>query len=189
MELCVLKFAGSRSAENALTEVLDAEGQRNPWLLEVGVLSRPLLGRVRMAVTYPDGQSNTFREGDLADAVADLGAYTGYYISSLAGPLASTFETVESGLEGAALGSEAEQRLFHLDEIKQRLPRDSSALVLIADSDICDRFVRLFQRYNPTVFRGDVVEELHKRLEAFHRRMAESQSQAQKSGEGAPAMH
>jgi hypothetical protein len=109
MELCVLKFEGSRAAEEALTEVLDAEGQRNRWLLEVGVLARPLVGRLRIAVTYPDGQSNTFHEGDLADAVSGLGAYTGYYISSLAGPFASMFATVDAAATGDALGSEAER--------------------------------------------------------------------------------
>ena len=62
MELRVLKFEGRHGAEDALNEVIDTEGVRNPWLLEVGVVARPLLGRVRIGVTFPDGKSTTFHE-------------------------------------------------------------------------------------------------------------------------------
>jgi hypothetical protein len=61
--------------------------------------------------------------------------------------------------------------------------------VLIGDSEICDQFVRLFQAYNPRVIRRDVVAELHQRLEALYRRMADNLAQAQSSGAGAPATH
>ncbi len=187
MELCVLKFEGSHGAEDALNEVIDAEGVRNPWLLEVGVVARPLLGRVRIGVTFPDGKSTTFHEGDLADAASSLGAYTGYYVSALAGPFGSMWRTVEAGLAGTELGSEAERELFHLDEIKKALPRDSSALVLIAEPKLCDAMVNLFKAYDPKVIRRDATEELNKRLEALHSRVAQSLSQM--GAEGAPATH
>ena len=87
MDLCLLKFEGSHAAEDALYEVTDEIGDRTPWLHEVGILARPLVGRIRVVATFPDGTSNTFHEGDVAEAVSDLGAYTGYYVSALAGPL------------------------------------------------------------------------------------------------------
>jgi hypothetical protein len=82
MELCLLKFGGSKGADDALSEVLDAEGTENPWLLEVGVVARPRIGRLRFGLTFPDGTSKTLREGDLADAIAEMGGLTGYYLSS-----------------------------------------------------------------------------------------------------------
>src|SRR5262245_16926101 len=127
MELCILKFDGSRSAGDALREVSDAQADRNSWLHEVGVVARPLVGRVRISATFPDGKSQTFHEGDLTDAIAGLGAYTGYYISALTGPLSMLGNTVRGEVAGDTAGSEAEERLFHLDEIKKALPRDSSA--------------------------------------------------------------
>jgi hypothetical protein len=187
MEICILKFQGSREAEDDLKEVLDAKADRNPWLHEVGVIARPLVGRVRVGASFPDGKSKTFHEGDLADAVADLGAYTGYFLSALAGPLGSLIGSVKAGLAAGAGASEAESRLFHLDELKKALPRDTSALVLIARPEICDAMVEMFNEYDPQVIRRDVADELQKRLHGLHERLAQQFIQAER--EGAPATH
>jgi uncharacterized membrane protein len=173
MELCILRFEGSHGAEDALKDVSDAESDRNAWLHEVAMVARPALGRVRIGVTFPDGKSNTFHEGELGDAVSALGAYTGYFISALAGPLGSMSRIVGAADTGGELGSEAEERLFHLDEIKKALPRDSSALALIANTEICDKLVDLFSSYEPKVIRRDVADELSKRLEGLHRRVTQ----------------
>jgi uncharacterized membrane protein len=186
MEICILKFDGSREAEDALNDVIDAQGDRNPWLHEIGVIARPLVGRVRVGASFPDGKSKTFHEGDLADAVADLGAYTGYFISALAGPLGSMVGMARAGMAAEAVGGEAESRLFHLDELKKALPRDSSALVLIAQTETCNQMVELFNEYSPKVVRREIKDELRKRLEALHDRLAQQFAQAE---EGAPATH
>jgi uncharacterized membrane protein len=187
MELCILKFEGSRGAEDALKEVSDAEGDRNPWLHEVAMVARPLVGRVRIGVTFPDGKSNTFHEGDLSDASSDLGTLTGYYVSALAGPLGWMSRILTAGAAGESLGDDAERKLFHLDEIKQALPRDSSALALIADSTSCDQMVEMFASYEPKVVRRDVAEQLRQRLEGLHRRVV--QEIVQSTGAAAPAAH
>src|SRR5262245_38921123 len=187
MELCILKFDGSRGAQDALQEVSDAEADRNPWLHEVGVVARPLVGRVRISATFPDGKSQTFHEGDLSDAIADLGAYTGYFISALAGPLATMGGTLRGESAGGAVGGEAEQRLLHVDEIKKALPRDSSALALIAYEKTCDTMVELFQSYEPKVIRRDVADELSQRLQTVHQGLVQRILQSRTGG--APATH
>src|SRR5262245_8382402 len=116
MEICILQFDGSRTAEDDLKEVTDEKGTQNPWLHDVGMIARPLAGRVRVGVSFPDGSSKTFHEGDLADAVSDLGGLTGYYLSSLAGPLGSMIGAVKARTMANIWGSAAEQKLFHLDE-------------------------------------------------------------------------
>jgi len=177
MEICILKFDGSRDAENALKEVSEAKGDRNPWLYDIGVISRPLVGRVRVAASFPDGKSKTFHEGDLADAVADLGAYTGYFVSALTGPLGQVIGAVRAATVAGAAGSEAEQRLLHLDEVKKALPRDSSVLVLVATPQICDAMVDAFKSYQPKVIRRDVADELQQRLQGLHERLAQQVTQ------------
>jgi uncharacterized membrane protein len=169
MELCVLKFDGSQTASDNLKDAIDAQADRTPWLHDIGIIARPLIGRVRVSATFPDGQSKTFREGDLADAAEALGAYTGYYVSSLVGPLSSMFSTVNTALAAGQRGADLEARLFRMDEIKKALPRDSSALVMIADSNTIDSMVKMFTPYGAKVSRYDVEEELRKRLEALHR--------------------
>src|SRR5262249_42076607 len=111
MEICILKFDGNHAAESALKEVIDAEGVRSPWLHDVGMIARPLIGRVRVGATFPDGTAKTFHEGDLADVVAELGGYTGYFVSALAGPLGSIFGAANAATLSNAWGSEMEERL------------------------------------------------------------------------------
>jgi uncharacterized membrane protein len=171
MDLCILKFEGTHDAEDALKEVIQANGDRKPWLHDIGTVARPLVGRVRISATYPDGTSATFHEGDLANAVADLGAYTGYFVSSLAGPLEQMFKTVNTRMAAGDVGAEAEERLLHLDALKKALPRGSSALVLIANKQTCDEMVDLFKSYDAEVIRRDVATELHERLSEFHRQV------------------
>jgi hypothetical protein len=187
MEICILKFDGSHSAEDAFKEVVDAQGDRNAWLHDIGTIARPLIGRVRVGATFPDGKSQTFHEGDLADAVESLGAYTGYYVSSIAGPFSMVAGAINAGLAARAQGEEAEQRLLHLDDLKKALPRDSSALVLIADTQTCDAMVKLFKSYSPKVVRRQVADELRQRLDTLHRQFVQEIAQAE--AEGAPAPH
>jgi hypothetical protein len=79
-----------------------------------------------------------------------------------------------------------------MDEIKKALPRDSSALVLIADTQTCDAMVKMFEAPidGPTVVRRDVAEELRRRLEALHRMSAQQLADVgQAEAEGASAPH
>jgi hypothetical protein len=152
-------------------------------LLEVGTIARPLVGRVRVGVTFPDGESKTFHEGDLSKAAADLGGLTGYYVSALAGPFGTMFAVADGEAAARQFGSDAEQRLFHLDDVKEVLPRDSSALVLIAGDQTCADLIKMFETYGPKVIRAEVDPELRTRLESLERRVAQQSEQA----EGAPA--
>jgi uncharacterized membrane protein len=190
MEICILKFAGSRNAEDALAEVIDAAADRNPWLHDIGVVARPLVGRVRVGATFPDGQSKTFHEGELADAAADLGAFTGYFLSALTGPFGAMTGVVRAATLAGASASEAEGRLFHLDELKKALPRDSSALVLIATPEMCDATEELFKPYEPRVVRRQVADELRQRLQAVHDRLVQQFAEAERAErEERPASH
>lgn len=179
LQLCVLRFEGSHAAENALDEVIELEGPRHHWLLEIGALARPLVGRLRVSATFLDGETATLHEGDLADAIADLGGYTGYYVSALAGPVASLLDATDALRIARAYGRAGEERLFHLDEVKRALPRDSSALVLIADPRICDAMVDMFSAYTPKVLRHEVGDELRGRLRLVALRAAQMSGQVE----------
>jgi uncharacterized membrane protein len=186
MKIGILKFDGSHTAEDALQEVIDAQADENPWLHEIGIISRPLVGRLRISASFPEGKK-TYRESDLTSAIADMGAYTGLFVSAFAGPFASVFAPVDSALAAGEKGKELEKKLLHLDELKKQLPRDSSALVLLASLDTIDKMVELFQSYDPKVIRRDVADELRQRLQALHRHVLEDVAQA--GQEGAPAPH
>jgi hypothetical protein len=187
MEICVLKFDGSTGAEDALKEQVDAQGDRNPWLYDVGVIARPLIGRVRIGATFPDGDSVKFHEGDLSKAAGELGAHTGYYLTQLIGLRASRIgAAVKGSSAGKSVGKEMENELFHIDAIKEALPRDSSALVLVADAKLCDTMVETFKSYEPQVVRRDVGDELRKQLLAVHDQVAQEFAQAAAESAAAP---
>ena len=89
MEIGILVFDGTHAAEDALKEVFDAEADRRPWLHEVGVVSRPMLGRLTIRASYPENKEAVYREGDIARKDGDTAAYTGYLLGALAGPFFS----------------------------------------------------------------------------------------------------
>jgi uncharacterized membrane protein len=170
MEVCILKFDGSNTADDALKQVANAEADRNRWLHEVGVVKRPLLGRISIRVTFADDQTAEVREGDIRSAVAEAGSMTGYLVGSLVGPLHAELAASESGGRARAVGKAVEKMLAPFEEIKSRLPRDSSALVLVATPAINDRMVALFAAWSPEVIRKDVEQEVERRLEAFRQK-------------------
>jgi hypothetical protein len=174
MQICILGFKGSHAADDAYAEVLELEGEDHRWLLEVGTMARPRVGRVRVGVTFPDGETATLHEGDAGKAAANLGGLTGYYVSALAGPVGSLLAAADGASAGRALASEADKRLFHLGDIEKALPRDSSALVLVAERDACDALVRMFDSYSPMVIRAEVAPELRARLDALEDRVQSS---------------
>jgi len=164
MEICILKFDGKRGADDALEEVTDAQADRTPWLNEVGVISRPLIGRLTIRANYPDGEKLVYREGDLEARAGDIGAYTGYLLGNLSGPFRASFLALEAESEAEDRAAPVEKRLFHIDELKELSPRDSSALVLIAETPICDEMVETFSSYEPKIVRRNVATELQNQL-------------------------
>ena len=169
MEVCILKFGSADGADDALKEVVNAQGDRNPWLYDVGVVRRPLLGRMSIRATFTD-EPPAVREGDVKAKFADAGAMTGYLVGSLAGPLHADIAAMEGRGQGAGVGKAVEKQLLRTDEIKRNIPRDSSALVLVAPSEVNDRMVQLFTAYSPEVIRKDVAQEIEQRLEAFRQK-------------------
>ena len=169
MEVCILKFGSADGADDALKEVVNAQGDRNPWLYDVGVVRRPLLGRMSIRATFAD-EPPALREGDVKAKFADAGSMTGYLVGSLAGPLHAELAALEGRGQGAGVGKAVEKVLMRTDEIKKNLPRDSSALVLVALPEINDRMVQLFATYSPEVVRKDVAQEMVQNLEAFRQK-------------------
>jgi hypothetical protein len=185
MEICILRLDGKHSADEALEEVSDAQADRTPWLNEVGVVSRPFVGRLTIRANYPDGEKLDYEEGDLASKAGDIGGYTGYLLGNLSGPFRASLLELEGESEAEERAAPVEKKLFHIDELKELLPRNSSALVLIAETPICDAMVETFSNYYPKVIRRNVAAELEKQLDTIR---AQSLDQlARRVGESAQA--
>jgi uncharacterized membrane protein len=162
MEITILKFSGTKDAEEALRSAIDAEGNRRPWLQEVGVVTRPTIGRITIRATYADAP---VKEGDIASKVADAGGMTGYFIGSILGPMHADSAALTGEMRASSLGKALEKEILHTEAIKKALPRGSSALVLVATPQVDDEFVALFKDRNPEVIRRDLEQEVEKRLQ------------------------
>jgi uncharacterized membrane protein len=167
MEICILKFKGANDADDALKQVSAAEADRHSWLHEVGVVRRPLVGRISIRATFADDQAVEVRQGELASKIADAGGMTGYLIGSLVGPMHADMAAMSGLVRGTSAGKALEKQLLNIDDIKSVLPRNSSALVLIATPAINDQMANLFTKWSPEVIRRDVAQEVQKRLQAF----------------------
>jgi hypothetical protein len=167
MEACILKLRKVDQAEEALSKTLSEKGEQDPWLHEVGVIKRPLIGRISIRATYAD--PSDIREGDIAHQLAEAGKWTGYLVGSLAGPMHARVEALRAKRAVAPIAKRVEKALLGIDDIKDLLPRGSSALVLVASPDICDRMTELFAPWQPEVIRRDLEDEVKGLLDDLHR--------------------
>lgn len=78
-------------------------------------------------------------------------------------------------MRARALGGALEDKLLRVDDIKQVLPRGSSALVLVATPPINDALVDMFNVWSPEVIRRDVAEEVERRLHTLEQRARNAQ--------------
>ncbi len=174
MEIGILKFDHTHKAAKALSEVREKEEQRRPYLAEVGVIERNLVGRVAIRASYED-QMERVGAKKLREIGADLGALTGYFVGSLVGPMAALM----AAGAGEEAGVEGTNEL--VEEIKSRVPRGSSCLVLVADSKTIDDMASAFAQYKPQVTRRSLDEGTQGRLESMAGR--------EESRAGAPTEH
>jgi hypothetical protein len=177
MKLCILKFKKADHAEEALTKLANAQGDQDPWLHEVGVIKRPLIGRISIRATY--GDSPELREGDIASKLTEAGKWTGYLVGSLAGPLHARFGALKAKRAVAPTAKNIEKLLLGTDDIKDLLPRGSSALVLVATPERCDQMAELFSASKPEVIRHDLGDEAQQLLEQLRQTEQGSEAAAQ----------
>jgi hypothetical protein len=162
MEICVLKFKKTNRAEEALTKLADNEKKSHvqPWLREVGVIKRPLVGRVSIHPT----RMPPAREGEMTETRK----WTGHLVSSLAGPLRARVEALRSKTPAATAAEEVEKLVLGIDDLKAIVPRRSSALVLVAAPETCDDMVQSLAPWKPEVIRHEFTTELRQLLEKLH---------------------
>lgn len=168
MEICIIRFSDTHDADEALEKVLNAEGSRYPWLHDVAVVRRPVLGKISIRVAFADDEQPVeLKQGDLGSRSVDAGAMTGYLIGSLVGPLHADMAALEGAARARSAGKAVGDKIMFVDEIKQVLPRGSSAIVLVASPEINDEFVRLYSSFGPDIIRRDLAREVEQRLQTF----------------------
>ena len=136
MEMAVVTFDGAHKAEKALSGL--RASQDDAWLTEVAVLEHHRGGRFSMKATTPD-----YGEKGHVGAGATVGGLTGMALGAIAGPLGIIFWGTMGAATGGAAGDTGSSGAFDplVEQVKDALPRNSSALILVAEPSTAEEFI------------------------------------------------
>ena len=136
MEMAVITFDGTHTAEHALSALRSSRD--DAWLTEVAVLEHHRGGRFSMKATTPD-----YGEKGHVGAGATVGGLTGLALGAIPGPLGLLFWGTMGTVTGAAAGDTGSAGTFDplVEQVKDALPRNSSALILAAEPSAAEEFI------------------------------------------------
>lgn len=149
IEVRAMVFQGRKTAQKAL-DAIDEEGLRT-WLDNVAVISRGKHGFIRVNSSWAQD------DRDLTVGIG-VGALTGALLGAMSGPAGAIATAVGSGALaggsiGGLLGATMDVALTdpRLDEFAAKLDKDTSALILAADTPTIEEFAGAFQGYDVEV--------------------------------------
>lgn len=136
IEMAVVTFEGTHTAERELSDL--RASRDDAWLTEVAVLEHHRGGRFSMKATTPD-----YGEKGHVGAGATMGGLTGLALGAIAGPLGLVFWGTMGAMSGGALGDTGSRGAFDplVEQVKDALPRNSSALILAAEPSTAEEFI------------------------------------------------
>ncbi len=173
MKLGVIMYSDSGRAAEVLHGYQVLHPEDFEWTANVGIIERHNSGRISIygAMGYDE-----FWDDEGAKPVFGLsaGGVTGALIGALAGPAGmaagGALGASIGGLFGAADEEYSDQPIF--DVIRSKLPKGSSALVLLADEGYVDRLIAATGKSAREVYQQTVRDELRGRLDEALREAA-----------------
>jgi hypothetical protein len=176
MEICLIHFDGSRTANHALDSEMGRRARENTWLRDVTVIRRSARGRVSTSTAgsqkrnasgasrsrrEPLRPGNDVAEPDLVDAW-----------------LPNAVELLTKTPARRTREAELERDVIRVVELEELVEPNSSALLLIADRSVCDDMEAMFARRSARTYRHDVLDDVARTL---------GQLLASSRGDAAPA--
>lgn len=170
LELGLFKFPGIHDAQATLAELRTGPLQDEPWLAEVGYIERHRTGRVSLRATW-HGEDFEEEEGEVPFIASVLGGLTGALLGFFIGPAMMIPTALAGGVAGGAMGAldefSKEDSLY--DDLKARLGRGTSALLLLAAPEHVEKLAQALEAKSPEVLRRAASPELVARLEKYAR--------------------
>jgi uncharacterized membrane protein len=173
LKLGVVIYSGAGRAN----EVLDGYQTLHPddydWAANIGLIERHKTGRISIYGSV--GRDDVWEEEGAKPLFGlSAGGVTGMLIGALAGPAGMATGAAIGLLLGGLTGTADEEANDQptLDVIRSKLPKDSSALVLLADEGYVDKLIAAVGKDAREVYRQTVREELRNRLDEALREAA-----------------
>ncbi len=157
-EVVVYMFDGKSSAEHALDEVTGRFPDAGYyWLEDIAVISRSKSGRTRVHSTWAQDSDNVGQSGA-------FGALTGSLVGALFGPAGALVGLASGGALGSVTGKAINVEISdpRLEELKDNLKKNTSALVLVGDA--VEAFVDKFAYTKARLIRSALTAQEFEKL-------------------------
>lgn len=156
VEMTAVAFDGTHTAERELSALHSTRS--DPWLTEVAVLEHHRTGRYSMKATSPD-----YGDEDHVGAGIAIGGGTGMLLGLIGGPLGLLFMGAMGAMIGGAAGAAGSKGAGAfdplVDEVKDAIPDDTSALILVAENPTAEQLVAAVGPHGRQVIRQQLTSE------------------------------
>jgi hypothetical protein len=173
LKLGVVIYSGAGRANEVLYGFQTLHPGEYDWAANIGLIDRHKTGRISIY-----GSLGLYEDWEEEGAKPLLGLSAGGITGTLLGALAGPAGMAMGGALGLALGGlfgtvdEEVSDQPMLDVIRSKLPKDSSALVLLADEGYVDKLIAAVGKDAREVYQHTVREELRGRLDEALREAA-----------------
>lgn len=163
IEMAAVTFDGTHTAEKELSALRTT--RQDPWLTEVAELEHHVGGRFSMKATSP-----AYDDKDHIGHGMAVGGGTGLLLGMIGGPLGIIFMGAVGAMTGGTIGASKEQAADQgafaplVEEVKDALPHNSSALFLVGEPDTAEQLVSAVGAKGRQVLRENLTDEQVKQL-------------------------
>jgi uncharacterized membrane protein len=163
LDVALLSFRGVNAAAEAYAAARDRSSHPAPWASEVGFVEHHQNGHLVLRGTFAGHYVDADEALHLSERGTAEGAGLGFVIGTiLAGPLGLAVGTVVGGTLGSQLGKSSETDAEPeplADRLRAAVPREGSAIVLIADASDVDAMIAAIGETNGQVIRKALSPE------------------------------
>jgi uncharacterized membrane protein len=191
LKLGVVVYSGAGRANEVLTGYQVLHPDDYDWAANIGVIERHTTGRISIYGAL--GRDDVWEEEGAKPLFGlSAGGVTGMLLGALAGPAGmatgGALGLMLGGLFGTVDEEAGDQPIF--DVVRSKLPKDSSALVLLADESYVDKLIAATGKNAREVYQQTVRDELRGRLdEALREAAARPVPQASQKPGPQPGVH
>ena len=151
VQMAAVAFDGTHTAEKELSDLRTSRS--DPWLNDVAVVEHHKGGRY-------SGTGPEYADPDRVDAGIAIGSGTGLLLGMIGGPLGLVFGATAGAALGGAAGSSAPPAFDPLvAEVKDALPRGTSALILLAEEPTTAKLVSAVGSTGRQVVRQELTND------------------------------
>jgi uncharacterized membrane protein len=160
LDFALMVFNHTGGAEHAYADAV-SEVSGEPWAQEIAFVEHHQRDRIVVRGTFAGHYVDADDEADFIGRKTAEGAVAGGAAGLLFGPAGLAVGMVAGGMAGGIANEHSGPRLRSalFDELRDEVPEDSSAVILMAEPEDVDAMVRALQRHGGRLVRHHLTPE------------------------------